>query len=127
MQVRVGSILYDTYDQEQCVPQWDVLSTTLFSIKINNIVKCLGSLTYCSLYVDDFCICYRSESMGKIERQLFQNLNEIENWASSNDFKFSKSKTQCIHFCFIHQAGMFDVKFFSTVFVHINKQNSVGM
>ena len=78
-----------------------VLSTTLFSITciINDIVKCLGNLTDCSLYVDDFCICYRSKSMATIERQLQQNLNKIENWATSNGFKFSKSKTQCVHFC----------------------------
>ena len=40
MQVRVGSSLSDYYDQEQGVPQGGVLSTTLFSIKINDIVKC---------------------------------------------------------------------------------------
>ena len=57
MQVRVGSSLSDYYDQEQGVPQGGVLSTTLFSIKINDIVKCLGNLTDCSLYGDDFCIC----------------------------------------------------------------------
>ena len=62
MQVRVGSSLSDYYDQDQGVPQGGVLSTTLFSIKINDIVKCLGNLTDCSLYVDDFCICYRSKS-----------------------------------------------------------------
>ena len=62
-------------------------------------MKCLGNLTDCSLYVDDFCICYRSKSMATIERQLQQNLNKIENWAISNGFKFSKSKTQCVHFC----------------------------
>ena len=56
MQVRVGSSLSDYYDQEQGVPQGGVLSTTLFSIKINDIVKCLGNLTDCSLYVDDFCM-----------------------------------------------------------------------
>ena len=99
MQVRVGSSLSDYYDQEQGVPQGGVLSTTLFSIKINDIVKCIGNLTDCSLYVDDFCICYRSKSMATIERQLQQNLNKIENWATSNGFKFSKSKTQCVHFC----------------------------
>ena len=99
MQVRVGSSLSDYYDQEQGVPQGGVLSTTLFCIKINDIVKCLGNLTDCSLYVDDFCICYRSKSMATIERQLQQNLNKIENWATSNGFKFSKSKTQCVHFC----------------------------
>ena len=35
--------------------------------------------------------------MGTIERQLQQNLNKIENWTTSNGFKFSKSKTQCVH------------------------------
>ena len=37
--------------------------------------------------------------MGTIERQLQKNLNKIENWATSNGFKFSRSKTQCVHFC----------------------------
>ena len=82
MQVRVGSSLSDYYDQEQGVPQGGVLSTTLFSIKINDIVKCLGNLTDCSLYVDDFCICYRSKSLATIERQLPQKFDKIENWAT---------------------------------------------
>ena len=68
MQVQVGSFLSDYYDQEQGVPQGGVLSTTLLSIKINDIVKCLGNLTDCSLYVDDFCICYRSKSMATSKR-----------------------------------------------------------
>ena len=99
MPVRLGSSVSDYYDQEQGVPQGGVLSTTLFSIKINDIVKCIGNLTDCSLYVDDFCICYRSKSMATIEHQLQQNLNKIKNLATSNGFKFSKSKTQCVHFC----------------------------
>ena len=37
--------------------------------------------------------------MATIERQLQQNLNKIENWATGNGLKFSKSKTQCVHFC----------------------------
>ena len=61
MQVRVGSTLSDLYDQEQGVPQGGVLSTTFFNIKINDIVKCLDNLTDCSLYVDDFCICFRKK------------------------------------------------------------------
>ena len=75
MQVRAGSSLSDYYDQEQGVPQGGVLSTTLFSIKINDIGKSLGNLTDCSLYIDDFCICYCSKRMATIERQLQQNLN----------------------------------------------------
>ena len=42
---------------------------------------------------------YRSKSMLTIERHLQQCLNKIENWALYNDFKFFKSKTQCVHFC----------------------------
>ena len=37
--------------------------------------------------------------MATIKRQLQQHLNKIENWATSNGFKFFKSKTQCVHFC----------------------------
>ena len=65
---------------------------TLFSIKINDIVKCLGNLTDCSLYADDFCICYRSKSMGMIERQLQQNLNKSENRETSNALSFPNQK-----------------------------------
>ena len=100
---KLAPFLSDYYDQEQGVPQGGVLSTTLFNIKINDIVKCLGNLTDCSLYVDEFCICYRSKSMGTIERQLQQNLNKIDNLATSNCFKFSKSKTQCVHFCQLYK------------------------
>ena len=99
MQVRVGSTLSDQFEQAQGVPQGSILSTTLFNIKINNIVNCLDPKTGGSLYVDDFCICYRSKSMRTVERHLQQCLNKIENWALYNGFKFSKSKTQCVHFC----------------------------
>ena len=36
------------YDQEQCVPQGAILSTTLFNVKLNNIIKCLNYRTDCS-------------------------------------------------------------------------------
>ena len=99
MQVRVGSTLPDQFEQAQGIPQGSILSTTLFNIKINNIVNCLDPKTEGSLYVYDFCIYYRSKSMRTIERHLQQCLNKIENWALYNGFKFSKSKTQCVHFC----------------------------
>ena len=34
--------------------------------------------------------------MRTIERHLQQCLNRIEDWATGNGFKFSKSKTQCV-------------------------------
>ena len=99
IQVRVGSTLSDLYDQEQGVPQGAILSTTLFNVKLNDIINCLDYKTDSSLYVDDFCICFRSKNMRTIERHLQQCLNRIEDWATRNGFKFSKSKTQCVHFC----------------------------
>jgi len=57
--VRVGVTLSDLYDQEEGVPQGSILSVTLFNIKINNIVKCLLNGINCSLYMDDFLICYK--------------------------------------------------------------------
>ena len=74
------------------------LSVTLFSIKINNIVKCLNPGVDCSLYVDDFLICYRSKHVRTIERQLQQCLDKVDKWATENGFKFSQTKTQCVHF-----------------------------
>ena len=97
--VRVGTTLSDLQGQEEGVPQGSILSVTLFSIKINNIVKALNPGVDCSLYVDDFLICYRSKHMHTIERQLQQCLNKIQKWALENGFKFSKTKTQCMHFC----------------------------
>ena len=41
--------------------------------------------------------------METIEFKLQQCLNNIEDWATENGFKFSKTKTQCVHFCQIRQ------------------------
>jgi hypothetical protein len=97
--VRVGSTLSDLQQQEEGVPQGSILSVTLFGIKINNIVTCLNHGVDCSLYVDDFLICYRSKNMNTIERQLQQCLNKLHTWTTENGFKFSPTKTQCMHFC----------------------------
>ena len=51
------------------------------------------------LYVDDFCIIYRSKYMYTIERQLQQVLNNLNKWSNENGFKFLKIKTKCMHFC----------------------------
>ena len=96
--VRIGSTLSDTFEQEQGVPQGSILSPTLFNIKINNIVKCVND-TDSSLYVDDFGIFYKSKNMENTEFQLQRCLNKVETWATENGFKFSKTKTQCVHFC----------------------------
>ena len=97
--VRVGDTFSKIHKQEMGVPQGSILSVTLFSVKITNIVKSVCPGVECFLYVDDFCICYRSKHMHTIERQLQQVLNNLSKWSSENGFKFSKTKTKCMHFC----------------------------
>ena len=97
--VRLGAVFSDPFDQEEGVPQGSILSVTLFSLKINSIVGCLPGGVDCSLYVDDFLICYSSKHMHTIERQLQQCLYKIQTWADENGFRFSKTKTVCMHFC----------------------------
>ena len=100
--VRIGNTLSNIFKQEQGVPQGSILSPTLFGIKINDIVKCVKDL-YCSHFVDDFGIFIRSKNMETIEFKLQRCLNSIEDWATENGLKFSKTKTQCVHFCQIRQ------------------------
>ena len=97
--VRVGNTLSDARVQEMGVPQGCILSVTLFSIKINSIVKAINPGVECSLYVDDFVICLWARNMNTIERQLQQCLNKLQSWSNENGFKFSKTKTKCMHFC----------------------------
>jgi len=97
--VRVGSTLSDSVDQEMGVPQGAILSVTLFSIKINNLVKVLNDNIDGSLFVDDFSISCRGSNMPTIERQLQLCLNKIHQWSTENGFRFSKAKTNVIHFC----------------------------
>ena len=97
--VRVGSTFSDFHPQEMGVPQGSILSVTLFSVKINSITQCLKPGVDCSLYVNDFQICYRSSNMSIIERRLQLCLNKLQQWATDNGFRFSKTKTVCMHMC----------------------------
>ena len=97
-QVCIRSTLSDLKSQE-VVLQDSILSTTLFTIKINNIIKELSLDIYGSLYVDDCSKSYKSKYIPTLERKIQHNINKISKWATENGFKFSKAKIKCIHFC----------------------------
>lgn len=97
--VRIGTTLSTNQNLTEGIPQGSILSTTLFAIKINKIIQNLTPAIDSALYVDDFVISYRSHHIHSLERTLQLNLNRINNWAINNGFSFSKSKTQCVHFC----------------------------
>ena len=84
--VRLGSSYSDLFEQEMGIPQGSILSVTLFGLKINSIVKAISPGVECSLYVDDFLICYRSKHVHIIERHLQQCLNKLADWADTNGF-----------------------------------------
>ena len=57
VQIHLGTILFDKiFHQEEGIPQGAILSTTLFNVKINDIVKQVDPDVECSLYVDVFVI-----------------------------------------------------------------------
>jgi len=101
--VRLGSCYSELFDQEIGVPQGSILLVSLFGLKINSVVKAISPGVECSLYVNDFLICYRSKHIHVIERHFQQCLNKLADWADTNGFKFSPSKTVCIHFCKLHK------------------------
>jgi len=72
-QVRLGSNLSSLFDQEMGVPQGSILCVTLFAIKINSVVK--ACIAVCKLHDS----------------------------ADTNGFRFSASKTVCIHFCHVQK------------------------
>ena len=75
-----------------------ILSVTLFSLKINSLVKVLGKDVEGSLYVDDFLMSYRAKNAKSCEHQLQGCLHKIEKSCTKNGFKFSQTKTVCLHF-----------------------------
>ena len=80
-QIHLGTILSDKiFHQEEGVPQGAILSTTLFNIEINDIVKQVDPGVECSLHVDDFVIMYRSPNIDAIQRKLQHTIHRLEKW-----------------------------------------------
>ena len=70
-QIHLGTIMSDrTFYLLEGVPQGAVLSTTLFSDRINDIVKQVDPGVECSPYVDDFVIVYKSSTIDAMQRKL---------------------------------------------------------
>ena len=79
------------------VSQWSILSVTLFSLKINSIVSCLHRDVECSLFVDDLAIYYSSRHIACIKKVII--MLKLQECRDKNGFRFSSTKTVCVHFC----------------------------
>jgi ribonuclease HI len=104
--VRFGSTLSDTFTQEMGAPQGSILSPTLFILKMNSITKCLSTNINCSLYVDDLLITCQSKNFQLAEQKIQECLRKLETWCNENGFKFSSTKTNCVHFTNMKNSGL---------------------
>ena len=87
-QIHLGTILSDVFHQEEGVPQGAILSTTLFNVKINDIVKQVDPGVECSLDVDDFVIVYKSPTIDAIQRKLQHTINRLDKMDSQKRFYY---------------------------------------
>ena len=77
-QIHLGTIRSDKiFHQEEGVPRGAILSTTLFNVKINDIVEQVDPGVECSLYVDDFVIMYRSPTLNAIQRKVQHTIHSL--------------------------------------------------
>ena len=60
--------------------------------------------------------------MHAIVRQLQQNL-KFRKWATANGFKFSKSKTVCLRFCYLRKAHNDQVLTLDGTKIPVGEQN----
>ena len=97
-QVKSGSTFSNPYLQENGVPQGSILSPMLFNLKINNIMKSVSNNANASLFVDDFAVYIEGKHLKHLERSMQLCINKIQKWVAENGFKFSISKTTCVHF-----------------------------
>jgi hypothetical protein len=100
--VWLGSLLSPPHTQKNGIHQGSVLSVSLFPIAISGIMSRLHHPVMCSLYVDNFTICYRFQSLPAIEWQCQPTIIWLSLWCQGNCFKFLVTKTICIYFCRLH-------------------------
>ena len=91
-------MLSDLHEHEMGVPQGSIPSPALFNIKINNIGRSFLKGTDSYLFVCDFALYFRGKSLYTVERAMLLCVNSIQTWIQANGFKYSHSKTVCIHF-----------------------------
>jgi ribonuclease HI/exonuclease III len=97
--VRVGDCLSERYLQENGVPQGSVLSVTLFAVAVNSVMSRIRAPVQGLLYVDDLTIVCSSRNLNLASRQIQLTLNRLVEWSDQTGFRFSPTKTVCVHFC----------------------------
>ena len=101
-------ITSDIFVQENGVPQGSVLSPTLFSVAINDILSSASvprTIKY-SLYADDCALWHSSRNAQFSARQVQLALESVQRWALEWGFKFSIPK--CVGVVFTRKLNVPD-------------------
>ena len=61
-------------------------------------MKSVSNNANASLFVDDFAVYIEGKHLKHLERSMQLCINKIQKWVAENGFKFSISKTTCVHF-----------------------------
>ena len=97
-QVKFNETLSKIFQLINGIPQGGVVSSTLFILVINHIVKYLPKKIRKNLYVDDFAMYYAAKHIRHIERVLNGAIQAVYAWADTIGLKFAIVKTQGILF-----------------------------
>lgn len=97
-QVRVGSHLSSVFTQEMGVPQGCVLSTTLFLIAINTVVREVRGQVNVSIFVDDMRFSIAAARLSCAVRRKQRCLDKVDAWTQKTGFRFSSKKTEVMVF-----------------------------
>ena len=98
IRVRIGNTFSDEFYPEEGVPTGGVLAVTCFGLKINELPSLIAMDIFRAPFVDDLAICFRGRSLDTIERHLQQAVNDIQEWATRNGFRFAAHKCKVVHF-----------------------------
>ena len=91
-QVCIGFTFSNFYLQEEGVPQGNVLSVTLFSLKITDILNQLPPTVHSNPYVEGLSIFSQGKDMRYIERQLQLDMEHIIAWTNEMALFFQLTK-----------------------------------
>ena len=96
--MKSGTNFTYSYLQENGAPQDSILSPMLFNLKINNKMKSVSDNVNVSLFVDDLAVFIECKHLKHLECTMQLCIKKIQKGIAENGFKFSISKTTCVHF-----------------------------
>jgi ribonuclease HI len=98
VQILVGKSTSREFTQETGLPQGSVLSTTLFLIVANLLLKAAGEKVGKIMYADDLTIYTSNKDPKTAEKTMQSSIDRVTRKAEELGFEFSTEKTKAIFF-----------------------------